>query len=211
VKRLLPRALMAAALIGGGVSLLSAGSTEAVQVFCNTEDSWDVGDKRISDIICNGFDAENSFLRFPQSTITYGFGGLLDSLPTGPGSISYKLEVTDSGKGFAGIELDRDCDDVMGGSCDVYKDIFYGQLGGRGTGDVTLMSMNGEEDFASISGRTIHVLDSWAPTGNAALSGIENAYTQQSVPGPLPVLGAGVAFGFSRKLRRRIDGARAKA
>jgi len=28
--------------------------------------------------------------------------------------------------------------------------------------------------------------------------------TSQSVPGPLPVLGAGAAFGFSRKLRKRI-------
>ena len=26
-----------------------------------------------------------------------------------------------------------------------------------------------------------------------------------SVPGPLPILGAGAAFGFSRKLRRRIN------
>jgi hypothetical protein len=27
-----------------------------------------------------------------------------------------------------------------------------------------------------------------------------------AVPGPLPILGAGAAFGFSRKLRRRIAG-----
>jgi hypothetical protein len=33
---------------------------------------------------------------------------------------------------------------------------------------------------------------------------IQNAFTQQPVPGPLPILGAGAAFGFSRKLRSRI-------
>ncbi len=31
---------------------------------------------------------------------------------------------------------------------------------------------------------------------------------RQAVPGPLPLLGAGAAFGFSRKLRRRVNGAR---
>lgn len=29
--------------------------------------------------------------------------------------------------------------------------------------------------------------------------------TTNPVPGPLPVLGAGAAFGFSRRLRRRIQ------
>jgi len=33
---------------------------------------------------------------------------------------------------------------------------------------------------------------------------IQNTFTQQPVPGPLPILGAGAAFGFSRKLRSRI-------
>jgi hypothetical protein len=37
---------------------------------------------------------------------------------------------------------------------------------------------------------------------------ISNTYTQlqQEVPGPLPILGIGAAFGFSRKLRKRIKG-----
>ncbi len=40
---------------------------------------------------------------------------------------------------------------------------------------------------------------SYAP-GNVNIDAIANTY----VPGPLPVLGAGAAFGFSRKLRSRI-------
>jgi hypothetical protein len=31
---------------------------------------------------------------------------------------------------------------------------------------------------------------------------------RQEVPGPLPLLGAGTAFGFSRKLRRRLQASR---
>jgi hypothetical protein len=36
------------------------------------------------------------------------------------------------------------------------------------------------------------------------IQAIQNAFTQQPVPGPLPMLGAGAAFGFSRKLRQRL-------
>lgn len=48
-------------------------------------------------------------------------------------------------------------------------------------------------------------------TANFAANGryidaYQNAYTQ--VPGPLPILGAGAAFGFSRKLRGRIKASR---
>jgi len=35
------------------------------------------------------------------------------------------------------------------------------------------------------------------------LASFQNIYSQM-VPGPLPLLGAGTAFGFSRSLRRRL-------
>ncbi|MCS5698286.1 hypothetical protein NZK32_04420 [Cyanobium sp. FGCU-52] len=213
---------MAVALIGGGSSLLSAGSAQAVAVSCNTDLSWEVGDKRISNILCSDFEAN---LRFAQGGLTYDFGALFDPLPTAPeeGWIYYTLEVInpDPLVNFTKVELDSDCDDISGGACNVVKDIFYTALdvsdtttifANRSTGDESLSSPNGEQVFGSITGRTIYVLDSWAPAAPAALSGIENVYTQTSeVPGPLPVLGAGMAFGFSRKLRRRIQGQRVTA
>ena len=39
-----------------------------------------------------------------------------------------------------------------------------------------------------------------------SISRVTDSFRQ--VPGPLPILGAGTAFGFSRKLRRRIKAAR---
>ncbi|MCT0206721.1 hypothetical protein [Synechococcus sp. CS-1332] len=45
------------------------------------------------------------------------------------------------------------------------------------------------------------------PTGASVVNSLGLTLTQQgpaSVPGPLPILGAGAAFGFSRKLRRRV-------
>jgi hypothetical protein len=49
---------------------------------------------------------------------------------------------------------------------------------------------------------TICVRDSYGGTD------IDNVINNQA-PGPLPILGAGVTFGFSRKLRVRIKGSRA--
>jgi hypothetical protein len=52
---------------------------------------------------------------------------------------------------------------------------------------------------------TIWVKDSWTISGNAEVDNITNTF---QTPGPLPILGAGAAFGFSRKLRGRIKAAR---
>lgn len=49
---------------------------------------------------------------------------------------------------------------------------------------------------------TTKVTNTWnSPRG---LNSISNTIRQQPVPGPLPLLGAGAAYGFSRKLRQRI-------
>jgi hypothetical protein len=57
-------------------------------------------------------------------------------------------------------------------------------------------------------GLTIWVEDTYVTTGSGRITGITNTFTTKSngtgVPGPLPLLGAGAAFGFSRKLRNRM-------
>jgi hypothetical protein len=61
--------------------------------------------------------------------------------------------------------------------------------------------------FNSNGAATDGVLDSGgfsAPSGEVTQVSIY-AGAQPTVPGPLPVLGAGMAFGFSRKLRKRIS------
>ena len=50
---------------------------------------------------------------------------------------------------------------------------------------------------------------SWAPITGAAAPKIDNfTNNYRQSPGPLPILGAGAAFGFSRKLRSRIKAVR---
>ena len=66
-------------------------------------------------------------------------------------------------------------------------------------------------DTKNIGSQEIFVRDSWSiPSGSTAIiDDIQNNYTQvDHVPGPLPLLGAGAAFGFSRRIRSRIKGAR---
>ena len=77
-----------------------------------------------------------------------------------------------------------------------------------------LTSLDGsasEFDFQFNRYKDLFVKDVYAPGLNGDLSTLNNSYTQgdssiPTVPGPLPLLGAGMALGFSRKLRSRIKG-----
>jgi len=83
---------------------------------------------------------------------------------------------------------------------------------------VTLTSTNGlpsnpEREF--IGAAEVRVVDSWIVGSGDTLEDIKNSYRQdftrapgEEVPGPLPLLGAGAAFGFSRRLRSRLLAAR---
>ena len=79
---------------------------------------------------------------------------------------------------------------------------------------VKLTSTNGlpsnpEREF--IGATEVRVVDSWIVGSGDTLEDIKNSYRQDfsrapgdEVPGPLPLLGAGAAFGFSRRLRSRL-------
>lgn len=74
--------------------------------------------------------------------------------------------------------------------------------------DTKLLNINGSLaafNYPSTPIDKIVVTNTYTPGGGA----IDNAQnTFRNVPGPLPILGAGAAFGFSRKLRGRIKAAR---
>jgi hypothetical protein len=72
-----------------------------------------------------------------------------------------------------------------------------------GFGD--LVSTNGSNVVGvPVSGKILQVQNIWTVGDGDVLDSFKDVYTQR-VPGPLPLLGAGIAFGFSRKLRRRIN------
>jgi len=117
------------------------------------------------------------------------------------GKFEYTEQITAPGSQFANVALasgGRHPD----GTNEVTKEVYAG-LDDTGTLLATLTSIDGASiGPVPISGTSIFVRDSWVvPQGNT-VDNIIN-YTQQ-VPGPLPMMGAAVALGFSRRLRRRM-------
>lgn len=53
--------------------------------------------------------------------------------------------------------------------------------------------------------KSIAVRDVWSTCPNCGIEGFNNTYIQShTVPGPLPLLGVGAAFSYSRRLRNRL-------
>jgi hypothetical protein len=96
---------------------------------------------------------------------------------------------------FNDVELDSDHSGTGTKVTKVVKDAL-------GSTIATLESINGMPDGPDpLSGTSIKVTDSWEIDPNTGtINAISNTYTQ--VPAPLPILGAGAAFGSIRKLRK---------
>jgi hypothetical protein len=66
---------------------------------------------------------------------------------------------------------------------------------------------------ANLGLTTLYVWDAWnvKPSANGSINSLQNSFGQTDippVPGPLPLVGIGAAFGLSRRIRSRIKGAR---
>lgn len=128
-------------------------------------------------------------------------GVLSASRPSG--ELYYKLEITDPNQSFASAILTTPPTTV--GDFTVTKEFFE---------DATFttlipawtLTIPPLPDTVAITGKTIYVRDNWTVSNGTQLDSFQNYYSQtgDKVPGPLPLLGAGAAFGFSRQLRKRI-------
>jgi hypothetical protein len=116
---------------------------------------------------------------------------------------SYDVTIVDSPYYFDRMALEVDSNILTPGSV-VFKE------GKSGTEVGTLKSTNGQADGPVIytfigDYKTITITDTVTVPAGASVTSVSNAWTQRSrVPGPLPILGAAAAFGYSRKIRRRI-------
>ena len=228
----LSKTLLTAGLLGGAaLSTLGAGSALAAQEtescsfggsiahpLCSSitwSTGWELGDKKLTNLtyfptigpaeapptgtfsfIWDDFGAPGISLEDMYSTlVTFD-----PSLPEpSTGSYSYDLAILPMGIAqgwrFGTAELDVNHTGVGQDVKKVVKDAL-------GLTIATLNSVNGMPDGpVPISGTSISVTDSWAlDPATGTISSISNSYTQ--VPAPLPILGAGVAFGSIRKLRK---------
>ena len=218
-RHLLTRTLMAAALIGGAGAVLSAGSAQA-NPCADGECTWAEWTTAGNFLTAPGIDKTytwksttivgdlaSSLVRAQEPLPgIYLFNLDLPFFTTTPFDFTYTASITDPHKVFSFVDLDSDAvADAIPPS--ILTATFTG-----GSLPITLTSTNGSTDFGDVSGHPtiLHVNNFY--DGGGAIDSFQTSYRQvDHGPGPLPVLGAGVAFGFSRRLRRRIDGARVKA
>jgi hypothetical protein len=105
--------------------------------------------------------------------------------------------------GFPGGKFSKQiCADAAGTDCITADELDTLTLSNTG--------VSGFIDISDLNTNKIYVTDTYQsvvgnPMGYGQISDFTNTF--EAVPGPLPVLGAGAAFGFSRKLRKRIKSA----
>jgi hypothetical protein len=242
----IPKVLMAAAILGGAVSLLTVGSAKAV-IIGDFNNPAQLGDLQPGNTFTNG-DKILTLITLP----TAGDGNIdfLSNLlipPPGPQNDTWNIKVNFTPTAFGPnptssifeykFEIDQNISDSAffkqvsldtshGGDGPIASKFVYGSLADF-VGDTNLAapyagriaqltSFDGSSSqflFPFNTYKTLWVRDVVTPGANGDITTLNNEFTQGDaslVPGPLPLMGAGMAFGFSRKLRSRIK-ASAKA
>jgi hypothetical protein len=227
----MPKRLLGSALLLGAGSLLSAGAAQAANGYaCAPKipagpggifsinfsailagDTITCGDKEFT---INSFNFNNpGSIDFEWVEIT-PLPGFADDLFSAninftpsivgakAGFLDYSLKILDPKYRFDSVQLDSTVaiNATSPGATSVIKAI---------TGGPTLVSLDGAQ-VGPIPFQTpspITVRDTWNVSARDVLTNIKDTYTQEEVPAPLPLIGAGLAFGWSRKLRSRVRAA----
>lgn len=116
------------------------------------------------------------------------------------GVFDYEINIFEGPMQFNTVELSVD---AVAGTPTVTKSI-YGDAGFTQLLQQITVSGNATSGYLALPSdyTTLYVRDSYVLKDGDILDNFQNNFTQ--VPGPLPLLGAGTAFGFSRRLRRRV-------
>ena len=229
---MLPKALLTAGLLGGAaLTTLGAGSaqaawvppTDGITTTCTfsaggctiNEESPIIVDKRLTLLSIGNplaLDATDTLtFVYRQSDVDYPWHVDLDlNSNTGistPGSLAYKIDIVGcptaplcalpfQGDSFEGVQLVSSNEP---GTTTVSK--IYGTGWDPGTKTITgVIDTLNAPDSGLAYGSTIYVQDVWTAAPGATIDNINNNFSQ--VPAPLPLLGAGAAFGSIRKLRK---------
>jgi hypothetical protein len=116
---------------------------------------------------------------------------------TDGGFLKYTMDITDPNFTFSSAAL---MGAIQSNNPSVNKKIYSDSAFNNLICDITIGPSANQT--CNISGKQIWVQDTWFSG-----QGVDNFSNDfQQVPGPLPILGIGAAFGFSRKLRKRIKG-----
>lgn len=228
LKKTLPSVALAATALVGGASVLSGGQAKAFNcTFNNTTaptsgsctnytdwiDSNPVAsDKQIKFVKlpdAGGGNIEFKWINFPPGMndewhVDVDFDPDLLPLPAdGPSMFDYLIRIK---PGFHNVFKDVSLGAVLTGDSWVTKEVWATDGNGNKFGNDPLAILDtrdaNPDSYTFLSGyKELYISDLATPV-NGAVDAYQNSFRQ--VPGPLPLVGAGAAFGFTRKLRRRV-------
>ena len=123
------------------------------------------------------------------------------------GMFEYSVEIPSGGSQFASIGLSTGGNyNEASADSEITKTVYQG-LDGSGPEIDTVTSINGGLSYSNlIGGNQIFIRDIWNVVQGATIDNLSN-YITQTVPGPLPLAAVAAAFGWSRRLRRRVNAA----
>jgi len=233
----LSKALLTAGLLGGAaLSALGAGSAQAAWLahppagvqctfgvvngcdFSGSDPTPNVpvpgGDKILTLLGESGLTINDTIAFNKQASgWEVSFDPSLDISSTNnpSGFIKYKIDITELTQFFETAELSTNIGGTLTDPYSVVKEFF---TDATFTTSIPAWTLNTPPTpkTGSIGGQSIYVKDSWnIPSGSGVIiNNFNDNYTQGTTqtPCPLPLLGAGAAFGFSRRIRSRIKAAR---
>jgi hypothetical protein len=201
------QAAVAASVLAGGASLLNAGGAMALD--CTSAGTFGISatSRPIGD-----FEATCPIIGTDITTLAVDYDPV--ALFAGSGSYNYNVATISPANPelfFREIGLGVDVNGIGTYSVSVTKEVFT-SAGGMSLGTLVFNQTNSGSSYTgdllvNPIYESLYIVDSYAVTGDTVgIDKITNTF--ESVPGPLPILGAGAAFGFSRKLRGRIKAAR---
>lgn len=163
-----------------------------------------VGDKTVSNINLGSLDSQSTFNFIDNTSFnfhTLSVQGNISSVATG--SWSYRIAATSPSMIY-----------------EAQTQPTLGLASGTSTSTLTVLSgiptsvtsgVNGAQSPIMSFGPGVSFVDvttSWVATPGESIATITDKFSQTQpvvpTPGPLPLLGAGAAFGFSRRLRQRV-------
>jgi hypothetical protein len=232
----LSKALLAAVLVGGTV--LTANSAQAVgweptppiggatgfkcllnDAECFTT-SVTLGDKEVMLISRTTLVAANDdlveFTLDPTNVntpynLSLDFNPNRNNILNDTGNLRYKIAITDPSKFFDQVRLANQ-GDITNGEYTITKTFWNSDYTVQVISDVLKNPASPAGiSLASLGLQTLYVQDEWnvEPGANGSINSLQNSFGQtHDVPGPLPLVGIGAAFGLSRRIRSRIKGAR---
>jgi len=196
--QLFGHAAVAAGLLAGGASLLNAGGAMACDGTNGTSFELTIiaGPPNPSIECASPVAGSDLFV-----TVDTDFAPPVELPGPATGFTSFKIKSLQGPFLSAFLDLDTDL-----GTATVVKEVFA-DSSLAGTPLLTLTS-TGAQVSGLLSNQTLTELwvkDTYTVPAGSQLDNYTNTF---QTPGPLPILGAGAAFGFSRKLRGRIKAGR---